>query len=233
MSTLSIWDHLYAFGVFVVYPVIATITFPAVVRKVRETGEHGRIVAYRHTLMTVSGFALVLIAMWLLQDRTWSELGLRVSAPIQLAYGTLLCAVVLFGTMAQFHAALKSDEPGLGGVSEDLLAFMPRSHREQWWFRAISINAGVSEELIFRGYLIWYLAQMMGTIQAAILSVILFTAAHSYQGLKQVPALAFISAVIVGLYFLSGSLWLPILFHAVFDMMQGHYIARFLRLSHK
>jgi membrane protease YdiL (CAAX protease family) len=44
-----------------------------------------------------------------------------------------------------------------------------------------------------------------------------------------VPGLAFISAILVGLYLLSGSLLLPILFHAVFDMLQGHCIARILR----
>jgi membrane protease YdiL (CAAX protease family) len=229
MQTLSVWDHLYAFGVFVLYPIVAKVTFPAVVRKLRETGEPGRIAAYRHTLITVFGFAVLFAAMWWLLDRPWAELGIRATDPIRIVYGILLCAAVLFGTVAQFQAALKSDAPGFGGVSDDLLTFMPRSRREQAWFRAVSVNAGISEELIFRGFLIWYFSQLLGLTWAAILGVILFTAAHSYQGVKQVPGLAFISAILVGLYLLSGSLLLPILFHAVFDMLQGHCIARILR----
>lgn len=228
MTILSVWDHLFAIAVFVAYPVIEKLNFPAAMRKVREGGECGKIAVYRQTMLTTAAFAVILGAMWVILGRDWGELGVRVSTPAQLIAGLALSFAVLLLTVVQFRAILKSESPSLGGHSDDLEALMPRSEREQKWFRAVSSNAGVMEEFIYRGFLIWYLTHFVDLVWASIISVALFTLAHAYQGIRQVPGLALISTVMVGLYLLSGSLLLPILLHAAFDMLQGHYVARVL-----
>jgi membrane protease YdiL (CAAX protease family) len=226
MGTLTLWDHLYAISVFIVYPIVAKQTFPALIRKVRQGGEEGKVTAYRHTLLSLAGLAIILGTMWLMLGRPWSDLGIRLSSPYQLAAGLVVCVVVILTTLAQFRTAQQKNMVAPGDPPRDLIALLPRSDREQRWFRAVAANAGVSEELIFRGYLIWYFSQLVSLLTAAFIAIALFTFAHSYQGIRQVPGLLIMSTVLVGLYFLSGSLLLPIVLHATFDMVQGHYIAR-------
>lgn len=229
MQTLTLWDHLLALTVFVAYPLLAKRNFPALVRRVREHGEAARVAAYRQTIMTTLSFAVLLLAMWLTLDRDWALLGIRGFSTAQFAWGLLLAVAVLLLTIWQFRTMLLGSDDKVVGSFGDLEALMPRTSREQFWFRLVSGNAGVSEELLYRGYVIWYLTQFVNLAWAAVIAVLLFTFAHSYQGLKQVPGLMFISTVLVALYLISGSLLLPILFHAVFDMVQGHYIQRVLR----
>ena len=77
------------------------------------------------------------------------------------------------------------------------------------------------EETLWRGFLFWYLGQSMPIWVAAIISAVGFGLAHGYQGLANVPRVAFVGAVFSGLYLLTGSLWLSIILHAAVDLLQG------------
>ena len=107
-----------------------------------------------------------------------------------------------------------------------MVFFLPRTRRELGWFRAASVNAGITEELIFRGFLLWYLEPYVGLAWAAVIAVVVFTLGHAYQGVANLPALALASAAFVGLYLWSGSLLLPIVVHALVDVMNGNALAR-------
>ena len=108
----------------------------------------------------------------------------------------------------------------------DLFELMPTNRRELGWFRAVAVNAGLTEELIYRGYLLWYLEPLLGTWWAAVVAVAAFTLGHAYQGLATVPGIAFASVSFVGLYLLTGSLLVPVVVHAVVDIIQGNAFAR-------
>ncbi len=231
MVNLTVWDHVFVLIVFVAYPIIAKLNFAALVRRIRAGGEPARIEAYRRTIVTTLAFALVLLGMWFMLERGLPQLGLRGSTLTQLLTGLAICVAVLILVILQFRSLLAGDASGFAEHFGELAEFMPRTDREHLWFRIVSANAGFSEELLFRGYLIWYGSQMGGLPGAAVLSVLIFTFAHAYQGFKQVPGLLFVSTVLVAMYLLSGSLLLPMLFHAVFDMIQGLYISRLLRQS--
>ena len=95
----------------------------------------------------------------------------------------------------------------------------------------VSINAGLTEELIFRGYLIWYLEHFVGLWWAAAIAVLWFGLAHMYQGLKQLPGILVVSFVAVALFIHTRSLLVPVLFHIFHDVFQGYYIAKIRRMS--
>ena len=63
---------------------------------------------------------------------------------------------------------------------------------------------------------------------AAVIAVVLFTLGHAYQGKETLGGIAFVSACFVGLYLLTGSLLLPIVFHALLDLLQGQALSRFV-----
>ncbi|MBT8098417.1 MAG: CPBP family intramembrane metalloprotease [Gammaproteobacteria bacterium] len=228
MHSLTHWDHLFALFVFIAYPVLARINFPALAKRVRESGEPAKIQAYVQTILTTLCFALILLGLWFWLQRDWQSLGIRPAPLQQTVYGLVICIAVLGFTVLQFRAMQREEMAKLAASLGDLATLMPRTEREQVWFRLVSSNAGISEELLYRGFLIWYFSQLVDVWWAAGIAVLVFTFAHSYQGIKQVPGLLYISSVLVVLYLVSGSLLLPILFHAVYDMLQGFYIARLL-----
>ena len=107
-------------------------------------------------------------------------------------------------------------------VKADTSSFIPMV-KSQWWpFFALTITIGapLSEEILFRGFLQSALAKTgIGFIGATLLTAVGWTALHvqySWFGLAQV--------FVIGLYFSwllwrSGTLWLPIIVHAVYNTL--------------
>jgi membrane protease YdiL (CAAX protease family) len=86
---------------------------------------------------------------------------------------------------------------------------------------ALSVSAGVCEEFIFRGYLIWAFQPLFGSWGAAALSVIAFAAAHSYQGVKGALAVGVLGILFTLVVLTCGSLWPAMALHALVDMGHG------------
>jgi uncharacterized protein len=104
---------------------------------------------------------------------------------------------------------------------ESLRFFLPASTVERRWFAAISITAGFSEELLFRGFLLRYLHTSPLHLPfgwAALTSALIFGTHHLYQGRR-----GFLSTTILGLVFtavllVTGSLWAGMVLHAAIDL---------------
>jgi membrane protease YdiL (CAAX protease family) len=110
----------------------------------------------------------------------------------------------------------------------DLKIMMPRNNTELGRFYAVSATAGIVEETLWRGYMFWYLGHIMPLWAAAIVTSVAFGFGHIYQGATNVPKIILVGGVFAGLYLLTGSLWLPMLLHAVFDAVQGRAACQLL-----
>jgi membrane protease YdiL (CAAX protease family) len=100
-------------------------------------------------------------------------------------------------------------------------ALLPGTPVERCHFAAISIGAGITEELLFRGFLIWYLGfyfPRLNSLELIAISSILFGVCHLYQGVLGVIGTGVIGAVFASLYLSTGSLLLPATVHALVDM---------------
>lgn len=227
MSQLTLWDHAFAFVVFLLYPVYSMLTVRGAIEDIQKRGEGARIAAYRGVILTWVFFAACLAAIWVFLDRQWADLGFRAveAGPLAIATGVsilLLAIIVLPLRQVALHPERLE---GLSDQIGDFAELMPRSRREEKWFVGVSINAGILEELVFRGYLIWYLANFTPYYWAAGIAVFAFVFAHGYQGWKNLPGILLVSVVVVSLFVFTGSLLIPILLHALLDIMQGHYFA--------
>ena len=99
--------------------------------------------------------------------------------------------------------------------------FLPQSTRERRWFAAVCISAGICEEVIFRGFLIRYLAGFpiaFGVLGAIVIAAVIFGWDHGYQGWKGMVLTGLLALLMTALFLLSGSLWVPIVFHALLDL---------------
>jgi uncharacterized protein len=99
-------------------------------------------------------------------------------------------------------------------------ALLPDSHQERSWWAAVSVGAGISEELVFRGFLLYYLSAYLPHFNLAervLLASLSFGLAHIYQGWKGALGTGFLGLILAELYLLTGSLLLPVVLHAVVD----------------
>jgi membrane protease YdiL (CAAX protease family) len=165
----------------------------------------------------------ILITHWVWLGRLWVGLGLRPA----LTYGALGVALGLAAMIV--IVAVQSRRPENREVAferarerlKHVEVMLPHTTGELKLFSALSITAGLCEELLFRGFMIWYLQHWMGLIQAALLSSALFGLGHAYQGVRGILTTGLVGVFMAGVYLLSGSIWLCMLIHALMDLYAG------------
>lgn len=226
------WDHLLAVAAIVVFPLYSLATWQGTRRRVARHGEPARLAEYREVLAWLVAFAGGVGALWIASGRSPGALGLRlpVAGPGSGA-GFLLAGAFLALLLWQRRvaAAGRVDLEGVAAQLEHLGPLIPETARERRWFRAVSIAAGVSEELVWRGFLLWYLTPSLGVWGAAGTQAALFAVAHAYQGARQIPGVLGLSALLTLLRLLTGSLLLPVVVHALTDILQGDLAANLRR----
>ncbi len=221
---MTVIDHGLFFCLAVAYPTASIISFRRLLRR----GAAGEIVRpseiYRSTAIGHWAVFSLTLVIWLVTGRSWEALGFSWAldagfvAGLALTVATILVLLRQYGRLAA--AGDKTRESLLEQLG-DLSILLPRNDRELGQFYAVSATAGIVEETIWRGYMFWYLGQFMPLWAAALVSTVFFGLGHSYQGLDNVPRVTLVGGVFAALYLLTGSLWLPMLLHAVFDAIQG------------
>jgi membrane protease YdiL (CAAX protease family) len=104
---------------------------------------------------------------------------------------------------------------------EPVGALLPRTEGERRLFAALAVTAGICEEVLFRGFLLFYLQEVFPGLEVAgavAVSSIVFGLAHLYQGAVGTLMTGLFGAAMAILYVVSGSLVLPILLHALLDL---------------
>jgi membrane protease YdiL (CAAX protease family) len=129
-----------------------------------------------------------------------------------------------------FVALWRNRRPELGEIRETLERLLPRllgAPDPTRWLRvlAVSIAAGVGEEILFRGFVQGSLEHGLGLAGGIIAASTVFGLAHAIS-----PAYAVIAAV-MGLYLgcvwrISGNLLVPITVHAAYDAAVIGYVLR-------
>ena len=220
---MTIIDHLFFFGLAVIYPIMACSSFRKLKRRIAAYESISPAEIYRSTIIGHWILFVIAVGIWRVTDRAWDALGVSWNVDTGLLIGLALTAVAIVILLRQYGRLDGTDEQTRESLREqlgDLDIMMPRNRRELWLFYAGSATAGIVEEMLWRGYMFWYLGHVMPLWGAAIVSSVIFGLGHIYQGMANVPKVALVGGFFAGLYLLTGSLWLPMLLHAVFDAVQ-------------
>ncbi|MEJ2538523.1 MAG: CPBP family intramembrane metalloprotease [Gemmatimonadota bacterium] len=97
----------------------------------------------------------------------------------------------------------------------------PTTAREYRLFKAMALTAGITEEVVFRGFLIGALSLWIHPWLAAGLALVIFVGAHVYQGITGMVRILPVSVVLTVLFMVSGSVLPGILLHATVDLAAG------------
>lgn len=105
--------------------------------------------------------------------------------------------------------------------------FMPQGAKEKAWWVGVSAAAGVGEETTYRGALYLVVLLLTGNLWvAALASALLFAAAHAFQSLRSMAIIFGFALVFQWLALRTGSLYVPMLAHFLYDVTAGFAYSR-------
>jgi membrane protease YdiL (CAAX protease family) len=127
-----------------------------------------------------------------------------------------IAVAIVIGTIVVVYAVrTTADVPTIG----DIGALLPRNRAELGYGAALSVNAGLVEELLFRLAVPALVYGVFGdAVIAVIASIVLFGCLHIYQGAWGILGSMAIGALLMALYLATGNILVPIIAHALIDL---------------
>lgn len=222
----SVGDHLLVALIAVAYPVYFTLDWYRRLRPQLETGgTNSRSRFYRGSMIELWVLTPVVILWWLWSGRSVSALG--VGAPGGWAFWVgvvvvVAVAVVLGSQVAVVRGSAEARAQVRTQFRGGAALMVPRGNRERRMWVGLSLTAGSCEEILYRGFLMWYSMTWLPALAAVLVSAVVFGVAHVYLGWGLGVLRATVVGVVLGAaYLLTGTLWVPIALHAVVDVASG------------
>jgi len=182
------------------------------------TREYCRTIGQQWTLV-----ALALLLVWW-DRRPLAALGLRAPEgwPLWLGLGLAVVYTVLLANQLRVISGSAPIRARLRARLQPLVPLLPHTAGEIRLWVPLSLTAGLCEEFLFRGYLVWALTPWLGAWGAAGASVVVFGLAHGYQGLSFGVRAFAAGAVLGALAMGTGSILPGMLLHALIDLGSGY-----------
>ena len=202
-------------------------------RKLNADPSASRIARYLRTMARGWASADAVVAIWIVLHRSFAALGLGWPPGPAGKAGLALIALAALAVAILVANAPRLVTPARYPVLREQMRhikILPRSTPEMLVFLGVSVTAGVWEELIYRGFLIWFLLPYAGLIGAVALSSIVFGLGHLYQGWRGVLSTATLGLVFALGFVFSQSLWWVMAAHALVDLYGGTMAWRVLRM---
>jgi membrane protease YdiL (CAAX protease family) len=190
-------------------------------RRLQVDPTRARLWLYPALVGELWAMAAYVISLWWYEGRPW--VFLRLSAPHGWRLWSsvalvLALTIALAATIVRLARLMRRKRVK---IRNQAAARAPHTKYELAWWGAVSLSAGFSEELIFRGYLIWAFRPLLGLWGAAALSVAVFAVAHAYQGIAGALATGVVGALLTLVVLMLGSLWPAVVIHLLIDLQQG------------
>jgi membrane protease YdiL (CAAX protease family) len=242
-SILGFPDHVLFVALAVVFPVRAAVFGMRVLRRASaEDLPRVKLAVYRRAMALQWLFAIAVIALWLATHRSWSQLGALPRLTGGLG-GVVFGLAVIVAVLVRQGRLAPADEAALEHLRErtrHLERMLPATRRERSWFFGLALTAGVCEELLYRGFAIWYLAAWAWLVlphhaflAAAVTSSLVFGAGHAYQGPRGVLLTAAVGGFLAAVYWITRSLYAGMLIHALMDLHAGYVSHLAYRREHE
>lgn len=217
------WDLIPVLLLGLGAPLLAAfVTIPKLRRLTPEQQDAMRPNLYLNVCVHQWLFAFAALTPWLFRDESLPALGLGMPADgwPYAAVGAATAAVLLVWQRIQ----VKQHPQGAAAVRRQLEAVswvIPRRRAELVGWALVCLHAGVCEELFYRGYLLGLARSVMPEEAAWVAVSAAFGLGHLYQGGKGVFQTALLGGAFLFMAVMSGSLWLPMIAHALFDWHSG------------
>lgn len=214
----AIAAHLLVIYAILGMPLFAWAWYEKAKRQIAAGNPEAKLRLYHEIVVEQVATTAGVLGLWLWGGIAGVSLGLTV--PRYWPWNLVLLAVLVTLLVRSALKLRPKAEKLREQIKNRVGALVPDTHRERQWFGAVSIGAGISEELVFRGFLFYYLGLYLPQINAwekVVLTSLIFGVAHFYQGKQGIIGATVLGLIAATIYVLSGSLLLPIVLHAVID----------------
>jgi uncharacterized protein len=213
----TILMHLLAAYAVVAAPWLGRVLYQRTLRRIREGDPLAKIKMYR--MIVTDQVITTALLLWLGLSGAILPARLGLGAPRSWWLSAGL-TVMLAGLLIGSGFSLRRGREQILKKLKRAEALLPFTLDERRWFAAISIGAGISEELLFRGFGFYYLSLWflhINLLECTLVTSLVFGLGHLYQGWKGILSTGVTGLIMAGLYVLSGNLLLPVVFHAIAD----------------
>jgi membrane protease YdiL (CAAX protease family) len=140
--------------------------------------------------------------------------------PLHLAVGLAVLAVMLAAMVPLWKRAVAKGD-------RRLYFFMPEGRGEKALWVGVAAAAGVGEETTYRGVLYALFLNLAGRWWiAALLSALVFGAAHAFQSRRSMAIIFCFSLIFQTLVLWTGALYVSMLIHVLYDVVAGFTYSR-------
>jgi len=215
------FDHILALFLVIILPLMS-IKSDKISQELIESLPPKKHLFYTNGLMLIIG-ALLVLTSWNVSERQWTELG--ISFPVLSGNVLILTAVLVFIylldiTYGWFNQKYQNER------LQEMSYVIPTNWKEYRHYIFLAFAAGISEEVIFRGFLITYLSHFLSIVQygdflSVLIPAVVFSLSHLYQGWWAVFKIMVIAILLGFIFLLSGSLLIVVIIHVGIDLISG------------
>jgi CAAX protease family protein len=217
-------DHILIFLIAIALPIYAFATWNQYKHQISRGKPNARKNAYLETLVIEWALFLSVIILWSAGNRSYADLGLRTGWNLRFSIALLITVAICAFLILQWFQVRKSIgriPDSLKNQVDPISEVIPQTYVERKLFVLVSLTAGICEEVLYRGFLIWYIDAFAGLTVAALVSIVISGLGHSYQGVKSMFKTMIMGAVLVALYLISSSLICSMILHAITNITGG------------
>jgi len=192
-----------------------------------------RTTAYRYLFAYQWALVACIVALWIHKERPWSVLLLGSPKLLEFGAGIILAGAYLTVAIVQTRTIMKRPEiwDRVRNKMAEIEPIAPHTRDERRMWTLVAITAGCCEEVLFRGFLLAFLASLAGLIAAVVIAALLFGLFHAYYGWKGILKTGAFGLIVTAIALWSASLVPVIALHASVDLMSGDLAWRIISNS--
>lgn len=227
---LTFFDWIILIWLIVIFPIDGFIASkwmkPSVINHQTNDKKNPRLFTHIYSITTLWLPAIAALYAWNYSGRDWADMGLQFNWSLTMSIVIAICVLTCCAHFFQLYLLVTNENKRFEynsavDAAGDAMYFMPRTKTELGSFSLLGTTAGITEEILFRGFLIWALDQFLPLYAAAFMAWGLFVILHLYQGWNQIPIIAFAGGVITIMYIACGSILPLMVFHILIDIVSG------------
>jgi membrane protease YdiL (CAAX protease family) len=131
---------------------------------------------------------------------------------------TLTCSAALANPMVSAKQREKAKNQIKDGEGVGMM--IPRTKKEKRWFTLVSLSAGICEEIIYRGFLVFLILAVFPGLPVWLVIIVpgvIFGLGHFYQGPKGILTTGALGVVLMSVFIVTDSLLLGMALHFLMD----------------
>ncbi|WP_421385214.1 CPBP family intramembrane glutamic endopeptidase [Bacillus salacetis] len=184
--------------------------------------EKDRIAYFKYVIFSEWTITLMILLVVMISASTFGDLGFKAPAEnssevLGMLTGFLAGILIMMFVLMRLPFYRKY----LDKQTENVSYLIPSGRIDKRFAILAAITAGICEEVIYRGFLLHFLSSSPFGLEGQVLMIMgaaIFGIAHYYQGWKGVLLTGVVGYAFTRMYFMTGSLLFPILFHIIIDL---------------